>query len=75
MDAVQSLLLPAALSPLFMAPLPKALRKLPVAAKEEANGMDLATLFSRTFGILKIPWLALLELFQIFAFSIPRQKW
>lgn len=52
----------------FMAPLPKALRKLPVAARKKANGTDIPALFPHTFGSLKIPWLALPELFQIFAF-------
>lgn len=66
--AALSFLLPTALAARFMAPLPKALGKLPVASRKEANGADIPTLFPRTFGILKIPWLALLELFQIFAF-------
>lgn len=43
--AVQSLLLPTTLAALLMAPLPKALRKLPVAATSEENGTDIPALF------------------------------
>lgn len=67
--AVQSFLQPAVLAAPLMAPLPKALRKLPVAATSERGKWNGYTVpVSCTFGILKIPRLALLELFQIFAF-------
>lgn len=59
----------AALADLLMAPLPKALRKLPVAATSERGKWNGYTVpVSCTVGVLKIPRLALLELFQIFAF-------
>lgn len=73
--AALSLLLPTALTAGFMASLPKALRKLPVAARKEANGTDIPTLFTPYLWYFKDSLVDSPRAVSDLCFSFPGQKW